>query len=55
VQASDLRSAEGAEISRANVTPYLESFVNLDQPSSVEGDAGAVARPADSARGPLCE
>ena len=40
VQVSDLRSLEGGEISRSNATVYLESYVNLDQPSSVEGDAG---------------
>jgi hypothetical protein len=35
-----LRTAAGAEISGKNVTVYLEEFVNLRQPSSVEGSEG---------------
>ena len=34
---SGFRTAEGDEISGNNVTVYLEGFVNLKQPSSVEG------------------
>ncbi len=37
---SDFRTAEGAEISRNNVTVYLEEFVNLNRPSSIEGGEG---------------
>ena len=37
---SDFRSAEGAEISRKNVTVYLEAFVNLPRASSSEGGDG---------------
>jgi hypothetical protein len=37
---SDLRTSEGAEISSKNVTVYLEEFVNLDRPSSIEGGEG---------------
>ncbi|MCX6624260.1 MAG: DUF4091 domain-containing protein [Acidobacteria bacterium] len=37
---SNFRSAEGAEISRNNVTVYLEAFVNLTRPSSIEGGEG---------------
>ena len=37
---SDLRTAGGAEISRNNVTVYLEAFVNSTKPSSSEGGDG---------------
>ena len=37
---SDLRTTEGAEISSKNVTVYLEEFVNLRHPSSIEGGEG---------------
>jgi hypothetical protein len=40
IEFSDLRTAAGAEISRRHVTVYLEQFLNLDRPSSVEGAAG---------------
>jgi hypothetical protein len=37
---SDFRTADGAEISQKNVTVYLEEFVNLKRPSSIEGGEG---------------
>jgi hypothetical protein len=37
---SDFHSADGAEISANNVTVYLEEFVNLKRPSSIEGGDG---------------
>jgi len=37
---SDFQTEEGAEISRDNVTVYLEGFVNLKRPSSIEGGEG---------------
>ena len=37
---SDFRTAEGAGISGKNVTVYLEQFVNLKRPSSIEGGVG---------------
>lgn len=40
VDFSDFRTAEGAEISRKNVTVYREAFVNLKRPSSIEGGVG---------------
>ena len=40
IEFSDLRTPGGAEISRNNVTVYLEQFLNLDRPSSLEGAAG---------------
>src|SRR5512140_2754405 len=40
VDFSDFRTAEGAGISRKNVTVYLEAFVNLNRPSSIEGGDG---------------
>lgn len=40
IEFSDLRTPEGAEISRKNVTVYLEGFVNLKRPSSIEGGDG---------------
>jgi len=40
IEFSDLRTAGGAEISRKNITVYLEAFVNLKRPSSVEGGEG---------------
>ena len=40
VDFSDFHSAEGAEISRNNVTVYLEAFVNLKRPSSIDGGVG---------------
>jgi hypothetical protein len=40
IDISDFRTAEGAEISGKNVTVYLEEFVNLKRPSSIEGGEG---------------
>lgn len=40
IEFSDFRTPEGAEISRKNVTVYLEGFVNLKRPSSIEGGEG---------------
>ena len=40
VEMSDFKSASGGIILRQNITVYLESFINLDQPSSMEGRAG---------------
>jgi hypothetical protein len=40
IEFSDFRSPEGAEISRKNTTVYLEGFVNLKRPSSIEGGEG---------------
>jgi hypothetical protein len=40
IEFSDFRSLDGAEISRKNVTVYLEGFVNLKRPSSIEGGEG---------------
>jgi len=40
IEFSDLRTSAGAEISRKNVTVYLEQFLSLDRPSSIEGGAG---------------
>lgn len=37
---SDFQTEQGAEISRDNVTVYLEGFVNLKRPSSIEGGVG---------------
>lgn len=37
---SDFRGSEGAEISSRNVTVYLEAFVDLQRPSSIEGGEG---------------
>lgn len=37
---SDFRTAAGAKISRNNVTVYLEAFVNLQRPSTIEGGEG---------------
>ena len=37
---SDFRTSEGAEISSKNVTVYLEEFVDLKRPSSIEGGEG---------------
>ncbi len=40
IEFSDFRTSEGAEISKKNVTVYLEQFLSLDRPSSIEGGAG---------------
>lgn len=40
IEFSDFRTLQGAEISRKNVTVYLEEFVNLKRPSSIEGGEG---------------
>ena len=40
IEFSDFRTSQGAEISRKNVTVYLEQFLSLDRPSSIEGGAG---------------
>lgn len=40
IEFSDFRTLQGAEISRKNVTVYLEGFVNLKRPSSIEGGEG---------------
>jgi hypothetical protein len=37
---SDFRTADGARIASSNVTVYLEEFVNLRRPSSIEGGDG---------------
>src|SRR5580658_7539028 len=37
---SDLRSSQGAEISRNNITAYCEQFLNITKPSAAEGVAG---------------
>ncbi|MBI4464285.1 MAG: DUF4091 domain-containing protein [Acidobacteria bacterium] len=37
---SDLKGPEGASIGQENVTLYLERYMKLDRPSSVEGEAG---------------
>ena len=40
IEVSDFRTSEGAEISKKNVTVYLERFLNLEKPSSLEGGTG---------------
>jgi hypothetical protein len=40
VQASDLTGGNGAILSKDNVAIYFERFVNLPQPSNIEGKAG---------------
>jgi hypothetical protein len=40
IEFSDFHSADGAGISAGNVTVYLEEFVNLSSPSSIEGGDG---------------
>ena len=40
IEFSDFRTAEGASIARKYVTVYLEAFVNLKRPSSIEGGDG---------------
>jgi hypothetical protein len=40
IEFSNFRAADGAEISAKNVTVYLEGFVNLNRPSSIEGGEG---------------
>jgi hypothetical protein len=40
IEFSDLRTKEGAEISKKNVTVYLEQFLSLHRESSIEGAAG---------------
>src|SRR5690349_12048762 len=37
---SDFRNSEGAAISAKNITVYLEEFVKLQSPSSIEGGEG---------------
>jgi hypothetical protein len=37
---SDLRTSQGAEISKENVTVYLERFLNLERPSAYDGGTG---------------
>lgn len=37
---ADFQSSEGGEISRNNVTAYLQTFVDLKRPSSLEGGVG---------------
>src|SRR5439155_13557469 len=39
-QASDLKSSNGAILSKDNITIYFERFMNLREPSSIEGKAG---------------
>jgi hypothetical protein len=40
IEFSDFQSDGGAQISKDNVTVYAERFVNLSQPSTIEGGAG---------------
>jgi len=40
IEVSDLRTSDGAEISRKHVTIYLERFLDLERPSSIEGGTG---------------
>ena len=40
IDVSDLRTLKGDEISGKNVTVYLEQFVKLERPSSIEGGEG---------------
>jgi hypothetical protein len=40
IEVSDLRTSQGAEISRSNVTVYFEQFLNITQPSLIGGDTG---------------
>ena len=40
IEVSDLRTSDGAEISKKHVTVYLERFLNLEKPSSIEGGTG---------------
>jgi hypothetical protein len=40
IEVSDFRTSDGAEISKKNVTVYLERFLNLEKPSSIEGGTG---------------
>ncbi|OFV94287.1 MAG: hypothetical protein A3F68_08795 [Acidobacteria bacterium RIFCSPLOWO2_12_FULL_54_10] len=40
VQVSDLSGPSGGSITRDNITIYLEGYLNLESPSSIEGDAG---------------
>jgi Glycoside hydrolase 123, catalytic domain/Glycoside hydrolase 123 N-terminal domain len=40
IEMSDLKSPDGGGISKANITVYFERYLDLPQPSSVEGAAG---------------
>ena len=40
VETSNLSGPEGSSIGQANITIYLESYLKLEHPSSVEGEAG---------------
>jgi hypothetical protein len=40
IRVSDLRTTEGAEIPRSNVTVYFEQFLNITQPSVAGGSPG---------------
>src|SRR5438477_3636831 len=40
VEVSDLKNPRRGEIAKANVTIYFERYLNLAQPSSIEGAAG---------------
>src|SRR6187200_2747016 len=40
IEVSDLRSSEGFQIAKSNITVYFESFMNLNRASTVEGSAG---------------
>jgi Glycoside hydrolase 123, catalytic domain/Glycoside hydrolase 123 N-terminal domain len=40
VEISDLKNPSGGQISKANVTIYFERYLELPQPSSIEGEAG---------------
>jgi hypothetical protein len=40
IEFSDLRTSQGAEISRSNMTVYFERFLNITQPSVIGGDPG---------------
>src|ERR1700689_2322394 len=40
IEVSDLRTSRGTEISRNNVTAYLEQFLNITRPSLIDGAPG---------------
>src|SRR5690348_10342620 len=40
IEASDLKGPQGAVLSKDNIGTYFERFMNLPQPSSIEGKAG---------------
>ncbi|MGD1096489.1 MAG: hypothetical protein ABSB35_31410 [Bryobacteraceae bacterium] len=40
VEVSDFRTSQGVEISKSNITVYVEQFIRLVQPSSIDGGIG---------------